>query len=71
MRALAIICMVGGHAYTHSFLESFVSLFHMPLFFFVSGYCFKEKYLLSTKQFISRKIKGIWLPTIKWFLPVI
>ena len=45
MKAFAIICMVAGHSYTGSHIEGFVGLFHMPVFFFCSGYCFKEKYL--------------------------
>lgn len=43
-----------------------IYLFHMPLFFFFSGYCLKEKYLETPHIFLYRKIKGIWLPYVKY-----
>jgi fucose 4-O-acetylase-like acetyltransferase len=36
----------------------------MPLFFIMSGYCFKEKYLDDAKSFVVRKIKGIYVPFV-------
>ena len=36
----------------------------MPLFFLMSGYCFKEKYLGDAKQFVVRKLKGIYVPYV-------
>lgn len=71
MKAIAIICMVAGHSYTHSSLEVFVGMFHMPLFFICSGYCFKEKYLNDFKKYAIRKFKTIWLPTVKWILALV
>lgn len=68
MKALAIICMVAGHSYTDSPVESFVGLFHMPVFFFCSGYCFKEKYLKDFKSYTKRKIITMWWPTFKWII---
>lgn len=43
-------------------------MFHMPLFFFMSGYCFKETYLDDPKSFVMKRVKGIYLPYIKWSL---
>lgn len=68
MKALAIICMVAGHSYTGSPIESFVGLFHMPVFFFCSGFCFKEKYLSDLKSYTKRKILTMWWPTFKWII---
>lgn len=68
MKALAIICMVAGHSYTGSPIESFVGLFHMPVFFFCSGFCFKEKYLSNLKSYTKRKILTMWCPTFKWII---
>ena len=42
--------------------------FHMPLFFIMSGYCFKERYLDDAKRFIVRKIKGIYVPFVLFSL---
>lgn len=54
MKTLVIICMVAGHSYTGSPIESFVGLFHMPVFFFCSGFCFKEKYLSDFNEAYSK-----------------
>lgn len=66
MKGLAIIMMVAGHSYVGSGVESYVGMFHMPLFFFVSGYCFKDKYLDDFKTYVLKKLKGIYLPYIGW-----
>lgn len=68
MKAVAIISMVLGHAHSsyHTDLVAFVNQFHMPIFFFVSGFCFKEKYLEKPSSFIKQRITGLWLPFVKW-----
>ena len=40
----------------------------MPLFFFVSGYCFKDKYLNDPRRFAVNKVKGLYVPFVKWSL---
>lgn len=67
-KAIAIILMVVGHAGCPSALYSFIYMFHMPLFFFVSGYCFNDKYIEEPKRFCIRKIQGIYIPYVKWCL---
>lgn len=67
-KAIAIMLMVICHAGLPSRYSHFVSMFHMPLFFFVSGYCFKDKYLIETKQFLKNKLRGIYVPFVKWSL---
>lgn len=71
MKAIAIMGMVAGHSLTKTPLEWFVGLFHMPVFFFCSGYCFKEKYLSDSKAYIIRKIKTIWWPTFLWIVALV
>lgn len=69
LKALGIILMVFGHsesAIPHAM--SFVQMFHMPLFFIASGYCFKEKYILAPKSYVYNKVRGIWWPYVKWSL---
>ena len=48
-KAMAIMLMVICHAGLPHVGGQFVTMFHMPLFFFVSGYCFKDKYLNDAK----------------------
>lgn len=67
-KAIAIMLMVICHAGLPHFLGQFVTMFHMPLFFFVSGYCFKDKYLNDMKRFCINKVKGLYLPFVKWSL---
>lgn len=71
MKAVAIICMVAGHSFTHSMIEDFVGLFHMPLFFFVSGYFFKDRYLQYPVDYLKKKLKKLWWPTFKWIIIVV
>lgn len=71
MKAIGIICVVAGHSFTGSAIEKFVGLFHMPLFFFISGYLFKEKYIQNTFFFLKRKIHSLWWPTFKWIAIVV
>lgn len=69
VKGLAIMLVVIGHtAYTDEYTHfgSFVYLFHVPLFFVVSGYCFKKKYLDDKSSFLLKRIKGLYLPFIKW-----
>jgi len=70
VKAIGIILMVIGHILSKGCIgHSFIYAFHMPLFFIMSGYCFKEKYLDDAKLFVLRKIKGIYLPFVLFALP--
>lgn len=63
-KAIGIILMVIGHAGCPNYVEHFIYMFHMPLFFFLAGYCFKEKHLQNSKDFIIRRFKGLWVPFV-------
>lgn len=66
---MGIILMVLAHTLTYgTVLWSVIYTFHMPLFFIMSGYCFKEKYLSDAKHFVLRKIKGIYVPFVAFSL---
>lgn len=67
-KAIAIILMVVGHSGCPELLNQFIYVFHMPLFFMVSGYLFKDKYLSEPLNFIKHKIKGLYIPFVKWSL---
>lgn len=67
-KGIAIILMVVGHSPTHSFIKEFVYLFHMSLFFFLAGYCFKIGYLDDFKKFSKKRFIGLYWPFIKWNL---
>lgn len=63
-KGIAIILMVLGHADGPG--TRWLQMIRMPLFFFMSGYCFKDKYLDEAKSFIRKRITGIYWPYIKW-----
>lgn len=65
-KAVGIILMVLAHCSHFILVYQIVYSFHMPLFFIVSGYCFKEKYLHEPYAFVWKRIKGLWWPYVKW-----
>ena len=68
MKAIAIILMVLGHSTNSLWVYQVIYMFHMPLFFITSGYCFKEKYLQNPFGFFWKRVKGLWWPYVKWCL---
>lgn len=67
-KGIGIILMVLGHTHFSKFGNTWVNMVHMPLFFFFSGYCFKEKYLDQFFTFLKKRIKGLYWPAVKWGL---
>lgn len=62
LKALAIMLVVSGHL-EFSLLGIFPPYsFQLALFFFISGYLFKEKYLIDVQTFISRRVKSLLVP---------
>ena len=61
-KGIGILLVVLGHCANNN-VESFLLLFHMPLFFFLSGYVFKDKYLDGNfSDYIKKKIKSLYIP---------
>jgi len=67
-KAFGIILMVIGHAGCPGYMHDFIYQFHIPLFFFFSGYCFKDKYLSDFRTYAKRKVTGIYFPFVKYAL---
>lgn len=65
-KAVAIILMVVGHSGCPTILRDWIYMFHMPLFFFLSGYCFKDTYIKNPSKYVKRKIYGLYWPFVKW-----
>ena len=67
LKGIAILLIVYGHIIpgTIPFLTEYVSTFHIPLFFFVSGLLYDEsKYKESFKRFVTKRVKGLLLPFV-------
>ena len=66
-KAIGIILMVMCHALNmETSFNSFVYMFHMPLFFFFSGYCLKTEYFNKPYKFVCKRLKGLYWPFVKW-----
>lgn len=65
-KGIAIILMVMAHARCPLWWQHFINMFHMPLFFFFSGYCFKNAYLSDVRLFALKRIRRIYWPFVKW-----
>lgn len=58
----------GGDVLWQMKISDYIYTFHMPLFFFLSGYFFNKLYLDNKFNFIKKKISGLWVPYVKWTL---
>lgn len=67
-KALGIMLMVLAHTGFSQVGDSIIAMFHMPLFFFMSGYCFNESHLEDWKGFAQTKIKRLYLPYVGYSL---
>ena len=67
-KGMAILLMVAGHARCPQYLQEYLGMIRMPVFFIMSGYCFKAKYLDDAVTFVKKRVKGIWWPYLKWVL---
>lgn len=65
-KGIAIILMVIGHAEAPGLITNFIYTFHMPLFFIAAGYFFSRRYLADPWTFISKRVKGLYFPFLKW-----
>lgn len=62
LKALAISIIVSGHLEL-SLIPGFPPYsFHLALFFFISGYLFKEKYINNVQEFIIKRAKSLLAP---------
>lgn len=67
-KAMGILLMVLAHTWFSQYASQWINMFHMPLFFFFAGYCFKEKYLESPIVFARKRVVGLYKPFVKWSL---
>lgn len=67
-KAFAIMLMVLAHTWFMDMGNKWINMFHMPLFFFMAGYCFKDKYLTDIKSFAIKRVTGLYKPFVKWSL---
>ncbi len=68
VKALCIILMVIGHSSAPAGVTGFIYIFHMPAFFFLSGYLLKESWLDRPGSFIKKRLGTLYAPYVFWEL---
>ena len=61
-RGFAMLLVMLGHTYCAESIRYWFYTFHVPLFFFLSGYVFSTKKYNSFKEFLISKIKTLFVP---------
>jgi len=76
-KGLGMLLVMMGHADIPEYLKTYIYTFHMPLFFFLSGYLFKIEKYPNLKVFLIKRTKSLVLPYLcfslvayLWFLVV-
>lgn len=67
-KGICIILMVIGHSGCTAYLHDFIYMFHMPCFFFISGWLLNDRYITDLKTGLIQKTKGSYYPFVKWTL---
>lgn len=67
MKGLGMITVVAGHVYGGEISRN-IFIFHMPLFFFISGYLFKPT--LEYKKYFTKKIVHLLIPYFSFLIPL-
>lgn len=67
MKGLGMLTVVAGHIYGGEISRN-IYIFHMPLFFFISGYLFKPT--LEYKKYFTKKIVHLLIPYFSFLIPL-
>lgn len=65
MKGILIILVVLGHIHTP--FTAWIYQFHIPVFFMISGFCWKTKHansMESMKQYVIGKLKRLYVPFV-------
>lgn len=72
LKGFGIILVVLGHAilsnkngYT---LRNFIYSFHLAIFYFATGYLYKEKYKIEIKSYCLKRLRSLYIPYVGYGL---
>ena len=66
VRGICILYMIAGHiGFQNQYFSRYIHAFHMPLFFIIAGFFYKQKDI-SISQFFIKNIKKVLLPYFFW-----
>ncbi|MBO3116762.1 acyltransferase family protein [Winogradskyella sp. DF17] len=66
-KGIGILCVVLGHIFIGETSRT-IYIFHMPLFFFISGFLFKPTH--KSKKYFTRKAVSFLVPYIAFLIPL-
>lgn len=66
LKGITIILVVLGHLSPPPILKQYIFSFHMPLFFFISGYLFKNE-RRTNREILKQKFNSLIIPYL-WFM---
>ncbi len=66
-KGIGILSVVAGHVYIGD-IKNIIFLFHMPLFFFISGFLFKPH--PNIKQYFRNKSIHLLIPYVAYLFPI-
>ena len=64
-KGIAILLVILGHCH-YKPIESFVCMFHMPVFLFVSGFFWNETDVLHPIRLALKRLKSLYIPYLKY-----
>ena len=70
-KAIGILAVVVGHSGCPQVIHDFIYCFHMPLFFMIAGYFFKESNIYNMRHYLLQKIKRLYVPYVTFSLSFI
>lgn len=62
LKGFGVILVILGHLPTSPELHKYIFSFHLPLFFFISGYLFNQKKYSPAGKFITSRIRSLLFP---------
>jgi acyltransferase len=68
LRGIGITLVVQGHYSSNSFATAYIYSFHVPLFFFVSGYLFRNGRYSGYLDILKNKVQTRIVPYVFFFL---
>lgn len=66
LRGIGIILMILGHIGFGATFDIYIHAFHMPLFFFVSGFFYQKDSHITFKEFLKKISKQLLIPYLFW-----
>lgn len=60
-RGIGILLMIMGHVTFGAYFDKFIHAFHVPIFFFISGFLFKKR-TISVYEYIRRRLQTLIIP---------